>query len=417
MTETVIKVEGLHKEYILGKIGYGTLHKDLASWWARIRGKEDPNSIIGREIVLDGLTKNYLALKDVSFEIREGEAVGIIGKNGAGKSTLLKLISRITYPTAGTIKIRGKISSLLEVGTGFHRELSGRENIYLNGAILGMKKSTTDKRIDEIIDFAGIEKFIDTPVKRYSSGMYVRLAFSVAAHLDSSILVLDEVLAVGDAEFQKKCLGKMNDVATNQGRTVLFVSHNMAAVAELCTRSIFLEKGEVGMIGDTRDVISHYMDMHSEMSGTLDLTNWRVDRNKKGPFVFTSLTLSDELGNVKNRFSYGEKIRVRVGIRGVKGEPFSINVAVKSDMGIFVMEHISSNGDFFPVLPADEATVTAEFDSIFTDGTYYIHLWMGDRSRRVSDVVRNAMAFNIFSGDNMVRIKGLVRQTVNWSIE
>ncbi|MBQ9494584.1 MAG: ABC transporter ATP-binding protein [Treponema sp.] len=240
---TAIKVEQLSKYYRLGVINNGTLFRDLQSWWARKRGKDDPHAKIGstRE---DG-KEGFWALKDVDFEIAQGARVGIIGHNGAGKSTLLKILSGITVPTKGTIKINGRISSLLEVGTGFHPELTGRENIYLNGAILGMKKREVDKKIDEIIAFSEIEEHIDTPVKRYSSGMYVRLAFAVAAHLDSDILIADEVLAVGDAAFQKKALGKMNDISAGQGRTVLFVSHNMAAVKSLCNKGIVLEKGRV----------------------------------------------------------------------------------------------------------------------------------------------------------------------------
>jgi lipopolysaccharide transport system ATP-binding protein len=417
MADTVIKVEGLYKEYILGKIGYGTLQKDLASWWARLRGKEDPNSIVGREADPKLLKDNYLALRDVSFEVREGEAVGIIGKNGAGKSTLLKIISRITYPTAGAIKIRGKISSLLEVGTGFHRELSGRENIYLNGAILGMKKSVTAKRIDEIIDFAGIEKFIDTPVKRYSSGMYVRLAFSVAAHLDSDILILDEVLAVGDADFQKKCLGKMNDVATNQGRTVLFVSHNMGAVAGLCGRAILLHQGEIETTGETSEVINRYMTLHAERKGTVDLTDWKDDRTFRGPYRLKSVTLTDTSGNVKESFRFGEKIRVRTVISGTAGESFCLNVSVKSGMGTFIAEHISRNEGFYPVFKDGETTVRTEFDCILNDGTYYLQLWLGDSTRKMHDIVRNCLVFTVASGDTTVESRGMVRQPVEWDID
>jgi lipopolysaccharide transport system ATP-binding protein len=416
MTGTVIKAEGIYKEYILGKIGYGTLQKDMAGWWAEIRGKEDPNSIIGRENDSRHSKGTYPALKNVSFEIKEGDAVGIIGNNGAGKSTLLKLISRITYPTAGCIKIRGKISSLLEVGTGFHRELSGRENIYLNGAILGMKKAVTAARIDEIIHFAGIEQYIDTPVKRYSSGMYLRLAFSVAAHLDSDILILDEVLAVGDAEFQKKCLGKMNDAAVNQGRTVLFVSHNMGAVAGLCGSTILLKKGEVDAIGPTAEVIHRYMTMHAEEVGTVDLTEWNEDRSRKGPFQFMRVTLTDAAGNMKNSFSYGEKVCVRTVISGSLGMPFTMNVSVKNDMGTFITDHISSNDGFTPEFLADEVTVTTEFECVFNDGTYFLQLWLGDRARKMNDVVRNCLSFNVFSSDVQVRSRGLLRQKVLWDI-
>lgn len=252
MSNTVIKIEHLSKMYQLGVINNGVLFRDIQSWWALKRGKEDPHGRIGEDKYL-GSDTEFWALKDLSFDIKKGDMVGIIGKNGAGKSTLLKVLSRITTPTEGSVKIRGKISSLLEVGTGFHGELTGRENIYLNGAILGMKKREIDRKLDEIIDFSGIEKHIDTPVKRYSSGMYVRLAFAVAAHLDSDILIADEVLAVGDAEFQKKAIGKMSDLSASQGRTVLFVSHNMAAVKSLCNKGVVLEKGQLKFKSDSID--------------------------------------------------------------------------------------------------------------------------------------------------------------------
>ncbi len=261
-TDVVIRVEGLWKQYRYGTISHATLRKDIQSWWARVRGKEDPNSELEEvqlTITEEPGTKNeeqktrnkesaaedrFWALRDVSFDVKQGEVLGITGRNGAGKSTLLKIMSRVTSPTRGVIKIKGRIASLLEIGTGFHPELTGRENIFLNGAILGMTKAEIRKKFDEIVAFAEMEKFVDTPVKRYSSGMYVRLAFAVAANLEAEILIVDEVLAVGDSEFQKKCLGKMGEAARD-GRTVLFVSHNMAAVKSLCGRTISLDKGRV----------------------------------------------------------------------------------------------------------------------------------------------------------------------------
>ncbi len=247
---TAVRIEGVSKEYRLGVINNGRLYRDLQSAWARLRGKEDPWSKIGEEGRF-GRSGSFWALRDVSFDVEQGERIGIMGRNGAGKSTLLKILSRITAPTEGSIKIRGRCASLLEVGTGFHPELTGRDNVYLNGAILGMKKAEVARKFDEIVAFSEIEDFIDTPVKRYSSGMYVRLAFAVAAHLDSEILIADEVLAVGDARFQAKCMGKMQDVSEKQGRTVLFVSHNAAAVRGLCTRGVLLERGRVTFIGDS----------------------------------------------------------------------------------------------------------------------------------------------------------------------
>jgi len=259
----VIRVENLWKQYRLGTINHGTLTKDLQSWWARARGKEDPNLKIDQSVKVSGGTTKvaqdrFWALKDISFDVKQGEVLGIIGKNGAGKSTLLKILSQVTTPTKGEIKIKGRVASLLEVGTGFHPELTGRENVFLNGAILGMSKMEIRSKFDEIVTFAEIEKFIDTPVKRYSSGMYVRLAFAVAAHLEPEILIIDEVLAVGDVQFQKKCLGKMEEVGKN-GRTVLFVSHNMTAVRNLCNRSIWIHQGEICEVGPTLSVSENYL--------------------------------------------------------------------------------------------------------------------------------------------------------------
>ena len=279
MSDIVIKAEHLSKYYKLGVINNGTLFKDIQTWVALKRGKIDPHSKIGEDKYNDTID-GFWALKDLNFEIKQGDRVGIIGKNGAGKSTLLKLLSKITAPTKGCIKIRGRVAILLEVGTGFHGELTGRENIYLNGAILGMKKKEVDRKLDEIIDFSEIEKHIDTPVKRYSSGMYVRLAFAVAAHLDSEILIADEVLAVGDSEFQKKALGKMNDLSTGQGRTILFVSHNMLAVKRLCNQGILLHKGRISILGDLNDCIDEYNGIvKSSRDGKLFLSLSEKDTN------------------------------------------------------------------------------------------------------------------------------------------
>ena len=261
MSNIVIKSENLSKAYQLGEIGTGTISRDLERWIAKLRGKEDPFLRVGEtnDRTNKGTSDIIWSLKDINFEIEQGDAVGIIGRNGAGKSTLLKILSKVTAPTSGKITGKGRIASLLEVGTGFHPELTGRENIYLNGAILGMRKREISRKFDEIVCFAGVERYIDTPVKRYSSGMYVRLAFAVAAHLESEILIVDEVLAVGDAEFQKKCLGKMGAVSKGEGRTVLFVSHNMGAVKELCSKSILLEHGQLVSFDTSNTVISKYL--------------------------------------------------------------------------------------------------------------------------------------------------------------
>lgn len=260
MGDTIIKIEDLSKQYRLGTVGTGTLSHDLNRWWASLRGKEDPFLKIGEvnDRTRTSDSEYVWALRDINIEIERGDIVGIIGRNGAGKSTLLKILSKVTRPTTGCIKLGGRIASLLEVGTGFHPEMTGRENIYLNGAILGMKRQEIHSKFDEIVAFAGVEKYVDTPVKRYSSGMYVRLAFAVAAHLEPEILVIDEVLAVGDAEFQKKCLGKMQDISRNDGRTVLFVSHNMAAIKTLCKTGIVLENGTTVFNGTQTDAISYY---------------------------------------------------------------------------------------------------------------------------------------------------------------
>jgi lipopolysaccharide transport system ATP-binding protein len=274
-----IKVQNLSKAYQLGDFGTGTISRDLERTWARLRGKEDPFLKIGEtnDRSVKGTSDVVWSLKDLNFEIEQGDAVGIIGRNGAGKSTLLKILSRVTSPTTGSIKIKGRIASLLEVGTGFHPELTGRENIYLNGAILGMRKAEIKRKFDEIVDFSGVERYIDTPVKRYSSGMYVRLAFAVAAHLESEILIIDEVLAVGDAEFQKKCLGKMGDVSKGEGKTVLFVSHNMDSIRALCNKGMVLNNGTVLYNGDVDSAVSGYL--NNVASNTLTTEIKKVNLN------------------------------------------------------------------------------------------------------------------------------------------
>ncbi|WP_410220012.1 ABC transporter ATP-binding protein [Pedobacter sp.] len=266
MSNIAIKAENISKAYQLGEIGTGTISRDLERWYARARGKEDPFLRIGEtnDRTTKGKSDIVWSLKDINFEIEQGDAVGVIGRNGAGKSTLLKVLSRVTSPTTGRITGKGRIASLLEVGTGFHPELTGRENIYLNGAILGMRKKEITRKFDEIVDFAGVERYIDTPVKRYSSGMYVRLAFAVAAHLESEILIVDEVLAVGDAEFQKKCLGKMGEVSKGEGRTVLFVSHNMGSIKNLCNKGILLKYGQVEYQGGVDKVINKYSQINQD---------------------------------------------------------------------------------------------------------------------------------------------------------
>jgi lipopolysaccharide transport system ATP-binding protein len=291
--DLVLKIENISKQYRLGLVGSGTLHEDLKRWWYRVRGKEDPFLKIGAENDRSKKTddKFVWALKDINFEVKKGEVLGIIGKNGAGKSTLLKLLSKVADPTTGSIKYKGRIAALLEVGTGFHPELTGRENIFLNGAVLGMQKEEIALKVDEIIEFSGVAQYIDTPVKRYSSGMKVRLGFSVAAHLEPDILIVDEVLAVGDAEFQKKCIGKMQDVA-GEGRTVLFVSHNMNSVSRLCNKGIVLENGKVIFSGSVHDSIETYL-----KTGESDLCGSYFPKKQEGSEIEL---VSAELKNLNN---------------------------------------------------------------------------------------------------------------------
>ena len=271
----MIRVRDVKKQYRLGQIGGGTLRGDLQSWWARKRGKEDPNTLIGTDQRLIGTT--FMALNGVSFTVNKGEAVGIIGSNGAGKSTLLKLLTHVTAPTEGDIDLYGRVASMLEVGTGFHPEMTGRENVYLNGAILGMTRAEIHAKMDEIIEFSEVRDFIDTPVKRYSSGMFVKLAFSVAAHLDSEIMIMDEVLAVGDMKFQKKCLTKMRQAAQRDGKTVLYVSHNMATIRDLCDRCIVLDKGKVVFDGGVDEGIALYLSTRSQASEFVDYSAFKRD--------------------------------------------------------------------------------------------------------------------------------------------
>ena len=292
MSNTVIEINNVGKQYILGTIGTGTLSQDLNRWWASIRGKEDPYLKIGEtnDRAQKGDSRFVWALRDINFKVEQGDVVGIVGKNGAGKSTLLKILSRVTSPTTGDIKIKGRIASLLEVGTGFHPEMTGRENIYMNGSIMGMTKAEIRSKFDEIVDFAGVAKYVDTPVKRYSSGMMVRLGFAIAAHLEPEILVVDEVLAVGDAEFQKKAIGKMQDVSKGEGRTVLFVSHNMAAVKSLCQRGVVLENGQLAFQGNIDNSLRYYLN-----SGTSNSRDKIIDaiQHQKSTLHIEKITINE----------------------------------------------------------------------------------------------------------------------------
>ena len=309
MSDIAIKIENLKKQYRLGAIGGQTLNAELQSWWARRRGKEDPNLKLGQDYSNQG--ERFYALNGINLEIKKGEAVGIIGSNGAGKSTLLKILSRVTAPTEGDVWINGRIASMLEVGTGFHGELTGRENIYMNGAILGMTKKEVDEKMESIIDFSECRQFIDTPVKRYSSGMYVKLAFAVASHLDAEIMIMDEVLAVGDMAFQKKCLTKMGDEA-HGGKTVLYVSHNMATIRNLCSRCIVLDKGEVIFDGGVEDAISVYMkNSEGEMKVKYSISEDKFTTYDYGKsFLFKYLVFADKEYPV---FDTEEEMRIKIG--------------------------------------------------------------------------------------------------------
>jgi lipopolysaccharide transport system ATP-binding protein len=351
MSDIVISVENLSKQYRLGTIGGRTVRADLSRWWAKQRGQPDPFLKIGERDPGHRQGEILWALQDVNFEVKQGEVVGIIGRNGAGKSTLLKILSRVTSPTTGRVKVKGRIASLLEVGTGFHPELTGRENIYLNGAILGMKKAEIDQKFDEIVDFSGVELFIDTPVKRYSSGMYVRLAFAVAAHLDPEVLVVDEVLAVGDVEFQKKCLGKMDEVA-HEGRTVFFVSHQMAAVENLCERGILLEGGQINFIGSQTGAITQYLTNLS--NSRIDL-RYRTDRRGSGEIKIVNIQFRAITGNPTSSVVCGQDVDIYLHFEAVQNFNNSRLVAslqVKSQMDVPVFLHHSRlTGNKFEELP------------------------------------------------------------------
>jgi lipopolysaccharide transport system ATP-binding protein len=342
MAPVALKLDNVSKLYRLGEVGTGTLAHDLNRLWARATGREDPMSKVGQVNDREQAGGDYVwALRDISFEVEQGEVIGIIGRNGAGKSTLLKLLSRVTGPTTGSININGRIASLLEVGTGFHPELTGRENIFLNGAILGMSKREIRARFDEIVEFSGCAKYIDTPVKRYSSGMYVRLAFAVAAHLETDILIVDEVLAVGDAEFQKRCIGKMQEVSRSGGRTVLFVSHNMASIKELCARSILLENGMVAMRGETEAVIQRYMTGGGKLKRRL---SWPENQKPRGDeLIIDSIAVADGAGRTDGVLSTAEPIQVVIRYR-LLNEVRNLRISVTAANADGV--HVFSTSDF-----------------------------------------------------------------------
>lgn len=423
MSDTVISVENLSKTYQLGVIGTGTFFGDLNRWWAKKLGRPDPYAKVVETKYQNRVGDSIWALDDVSFDLKRGEALGIIGRNGAGKSTLLKIMSRVTAPTSGEVKVRGRIASLLEVGTGFHPELTGRENIYLNGAILGMNRAEVTRKFDEIVDFSGVEKFIDTPVKRYSSGMYVRLAFAVAAHLEPEILVVDEVLAVGDAEFQKKCLGKMSDVA-HAGRTVLFVSHNMPAILRLCSSAILLDKGRVIKQGEPLDVTNYYLNVGQYAEGVV---NWTAEDAPGDDEVrLIEVKVVDADGKTKPVLDVTEAHHLRVKYM-VNRENLSFRCSVK-----FNTQGVTA---FVTMHPADQlherAGIYESFveipPNLLTEGEYSLSMslfsYVG--SRKQYTILKNFFSFQVVDymtvasarGDYAQNIPGVIRPRLNWGLE
>ncbi|MGD9874977.1 MAG: ABC transporter ATP-binding protein [Kiritimatiellia bacterium] len=399
---SVISIENLSKSYRLGVIGSGTLREDLQSWWHRVRGLPDPNRRVDQaHLPVEGHT--LWALQNISLEIGQGEVWGIIGRNGAGKSTLLKILSRVTAPTSGRVRIKGRVASLLEVGTGFHPELTGRENIYLNGAILGMTRAEVSRKFDEIVAFSEIDQFIDTPVKRYSSGMYVRLAFAVAAHLDPEILVVDEVLAVGDAEFQKKCLGKMNDVA-KQGRTVLFVSHNMGSVRALCSSAMVLKSGRMHSFGAAADQIAGYLGGLESDAGK-DACK-REDRIGDGSIVFEGIEVVDLQTGSRNNVCAGNAVEFvfqycipsgQAGRQAAFG--FSCFHGVSGEK-IFHADSMQQNR-FFQGLEKN-GCIRCRIDKFpLPCGRYHIDaiIYTAPDSRRAADYIQSCMVFDVIDGD------------------
>ena len=338
MSKVVIKAENISKQYRLGLVGTGTVRDDLKRWWYNLRGKEDPFLKIGEanDRSSKGESDYVWSLRDINFEINQGDSVGIIGRNGAGKSTLLKILSQVTQPTTGKIYTKGRIASLLEVGTGFHPEMTGRENIYLNGAILGMRKHEITKKFDEIVAFSGVERYIDTPVKRYSSGMYVRLAFAVAAHLESEILIVDEVLAVGDAEFQKKCLGKMNEVSKGEGRTILFVSHNLDAVKKLCNKGLLLHNGKLIHDGNIDSTLDSYLLNYSSAQNQMSIS-FEVDESKEAQVL--KVALKDKEGFDVAEYFSNQEIYVHITLKNSllnQGARLNFSILDKFENVIFI---------------------------------------------------------------------------------
>ncbi len=405
MNKVILTAKNISKQYRLGLVGTGTLGHDLNRWWANIRGKEDPYLKIGAENDRSKKAESdYVwALKDINFDVQEGEVLGIIGKNGAGKSTLLKILSRVTMPTTGSIKTKGRIASLLEVGTGFHPELTGRENIYLNGAILGMTKSEIKAKEEEIIDFSGCAMYVDTPVKRYSSGMRVRLAFAVAAHLEPDILVVDEVLAVGDAEFQKKAIGKMKDISGTGGRTVLFVSHNMAAVKSLCTRGVVLEHGTSVFEGTAEESVDYYLS--SSKNENKEALRNRTDRFGNGKMKLVEISFFNKNNTEVNQVISGEYVKVRLKFdkqnHNIDYNKFFIGINFKDDQEQTALSYLSDEmGSVFDNFNRSNE-ITLEIPNLFLRaGSYDLRVQTGVGPKREDhfDTIEKAATLQILPG-------------------
>jgi lipopolysaccharide transport system ATP-binding protein len=398
--DIILKAENISKQYRLGQVGTGTLSHDLNRWWHEIRGKENPYIKIGdtNDRSTKGTSDYVWALHDINFEVERGDVLAIIGKNGAGKSTLLKILSKVTAPTTGSIKSKGRIASLLEVGTGFHAEMTGRENIYLNGAILGMTKKEITLKLDEIIEFSGCERYIDTPVKRYSSGMTVRLAFAVAAFLEPEILVIDEVLAVGDAEFQKKAIGKMQEISKGQGRTVLFVSHNMTAVKSLCTKGIVLEHGQVVFGGAIEDCLKKYQTLTQKNSAQiLDFS-----REGSGEYRISDINLISN-DSVKNSFFLGEKLKIELSFKRFKEvnlKNVRIVIGIYNFMDEGYLRFDSSLFNFSIILNENESKITCELLEGLNvkPDNYYLNIAVFNDDILI-DYLTNASEFTIENAD------------------
>ncbi|MDP2175478.1 MAG: ABC transporter ATP-binding protein [Bacteroidota bacterium] len=397
MSNKSLIVENVSKQYRLGQVGTGTMTHDFKRWLYKIRGKEDPYSKIGEtnDRSKKGVSDYVWALKDINFDVKQGEVLGIIGKNGAGKSTLLKILSRVTSPTTGHIKINGRMASLLEVGTGFHPELTGRENVFLNGAIMGMSKSEIKSKFDEIVDFSGVERYIDTPVKRYSSGMHVRLGFAVAAHLEPEILVIDEVLAVGDAEFQKKCLGKMKAVS-GEGRTVLFVSHNMGAIKALCDRGLLLENGTLTFDGNIDECVNRYLSINQSGENT-----GRVELPKKGfgsgEARINIVEMIDYEGQVSETVLYKEPIKVRIHIDSEISVPTaSIDIKISDNNGTLLFHALNQYQNIPFSLNNGKNVVEIEIENNLLPGRFMITPGIHNASTSLTlDMHENAIAFEV----------------------